>query len=56
MTDFELAYRKAEIRRAWRETAHMPNSYNHYARRLTENLLRDLMDYGLSFENAFKLL
>lgn len=56
MTAIELAYRKAEIEQAWAKTPNLPNTYNHFAHNLTDKLVRDLMDGGMSYENARKAI
>lgn len=54
MTDVELAYRKAEICKAWNPYAGVmtSNTYNHYARLLIDKLITDLVATGMSFERA----
>ena len=53
MTDVELAYRKAEMVKAYKESYAMnPDCYPLYAHRLHDRLFSDLMQSGLSYENA----
>jgi len=53
MTDMELAFRRAEILKAWNPYDGMrTNTYNHYARMLVDKLIADLVATGMSYERA----
>lgn len=55
MTDFELAFRLATIKRA-KKLASGRNAFSRLADDLRINLMLDLYDSGLSVENIRKLL
>ena len=57
MTDTELAYRKAEIVKAWNATKDTPDTYNLYARRLSDALLIDLLAIpDMTYEVACRIM
>lgn len=55
MTDLELAFRLAEIRK-YKKRAVGRNAYSQLADSLRINLMLDLYDLGFSVENIWKLL
>ena len=56
MNDFEIAYRKAQIKREFELEGDNANSGNSNARRMRFKLFLSLRENGVSFENARKIV